>query len=567
MNASRTAASFFGPNSTTGIVPYNSRTESDSPEANERFAVAKYAELVALGFRPLLTESDGKGGYHLRILFRESVAGPILHRFALWMTKGNTLGKRPESFPKQAEIGPTCPFGNWLRAPGKHPNREFWSRVWSGSEWLEGRDAVAHILGLAGDDPALIPAEVVSPPEKQNQPPPRTSGFRAGTRPDTFERACRYLRKCEPSVSGQMGHDCAFSAARAVRLGFNLSEGDSLAAIQQEFNPRSEPPWSERELLHKIRESDTKPYGKPRGYLLNSGSAYDPTARARQWGGSFGATAATDAEPCNSPPEPPDDEGPDDEADGDCEAPTNFADPFYVARLFLGHMSAGGWFAPLPRGAMPFVRTWRQEFFRFDGSRYRKASMAEMVAELGNFLEALYLSLYLRALEKYREGEEAAAERGEESKDEPKKRPPAKAVVKKNFVAEVRAALESLTILPDDLEQPCWIGAGAVDSYRPNPLSLLSVQNGLFELATGRLLPSTPNFFNCNAVPYDYDPKAPRPLEWMKFLSQLWPDDPEAIACLQEWFGYLLTPDTRLQKDSAPHRPPPWRQRDYFPRT
>ena len=378
----------------------DAHTESDCPDANERFAVAKYAELVALCFRPLLTESDGKGGYHLRILFRESVAGPILHRFALWMTKGNTLGKRPESFPKQAEIGSTCLFGNWLRAPGKHPKREFWSRVWSGSEWLEGRDAVAHILGLAGDDPALIPAEVVSPPEKQNPPPPRTSGFRAGKRPDAFERACRYLRKCEPSVSGQMGHDRAFSAARAVRLGFNLSEGDSLTAIQQEFNPRCEPPWSERELLHKIRESDTKPYGKPRGYLLNSGSAYDPTARARQWGGSFGATAATDAEPCNSPPEPPDDEGPDDEADGDCEAPTNFADPFYVARLFLGHMSAGGWFAPLPRGAMPFVRTWRQEFFRFDGSRYRKASMAEMVAELGNFLEALYLSLYLRGIAK-----------------------------------------------------------------------------------------------------------------------------------------------------------------------
>ncbi len=532
----------------------DAHTEADSAEANEKFAIAKYAELVDLGFRPLLTESDGKGGFHLRVLFRERVAGAVLFRFAAWMADGHTLGKRPESFPKQAEIGSTCRYGNWLRLFGKHPKREFWSRVWNGMEWLEGRATVGFILALTGDDPALIAAEVAAPPVKP-PPPPRAETFRSKGGTPAVERARPYLRKCIPAISGQKGHDRTFAAARAMRYGFNLSEGETLALLLEEHNPRCEPPWSERELLHKIREADTKPFGKPRGYLLNSGSAYDPTARARQWGGGFGGPTA-DAEPCLSPPAPPDGEdGEQAEADGDCEAPVNFADPFYVARLFLGLMSANGWFAPLPHGAMPFVRTWRQEFYRFDGSRYRKASTAEMVAELGNFLEALYMSLYLRALEKYREGEaaaecgeEPATEGGEESDDAPKKPRPSKAIVKKNFVAEVRAALESLTILPDDLEQPCWIGRDAAGSDRPNPLSLLPAQNGLFELAKGRLLPSTPNFFNSNAVPYDCDPQAPGPFEWLRFLSQLWPNDPEAIACLQEWFGYLLTPDTKFQK-------------------
>ena len=527
----------------------DAHTESDSPEANERFAIAKYAELVALGLHPLLTESDGKGGYHLRVLLRDRVAGPILYRFGEWMTARHGLGKRPESFPKQAEIGPACPFGNWLRSPGKHPKREFWSRVWNGAEWLVGSSAAAHVLGLAGDDPALIPAEVVSPPDKQ-APPPRTNNFRAGTRPDAFERARRYLRKCEPAISGQKGHDRTFLAARVVRYGFNLSEGDSLTLLQEEHNPRCEPPWSERELLHKIQQADTKPFGKPRGYLLDGGSAYDPSVRARQWGGGFGKAPAAEAAAHTAPPEPPEppnDEGPDDEPEGDCEAPNNFADPIYVGRLFLGHVSSKGWFTPLPRGAAPFIRTWRQEFYRFDGSRYRKVSAAEMTAELWSFLEALYLSLYLRALEKYREGTEGAAEESDGERDEnPKKRPPSKAIVKKNFVGEIRAALESLTILPDDIEQPCWIGT--TTEGRPDPLSLLPAQNGLFELATGKLLPPTPDFFNCNAVPYDCDPKAPPPVEWLKFLRQLWPNDPEAIACLQEWFGYLLTPDTRLQK-------------------
>ena len=34
----------------------------------------------------------------------------------------------------------------------------------------------------------------------------------------------------------------------------------------------------------------------------------------------------------------------------------------------------------------------------------------------------------------------------------------------------------------------------------------------------------------------------------MRFLSQLWPDDLQSIATLQEWFGYCLTLDTRQQK-------------------
>ena len=58
----------------------------------------------------------------------------------------------------------------------------------------------------------------------------------------------------------------------------------------------------------------------------------------------------------------------------------------------------------------------------------------------------------------------------------------------------------------------------------------------------------TPRFFNAFALEYDFDPDAPAPERWLGFLNQIWGDDVESIACLQEWFGYLLTPDTRQQK-------------------
>jgi len=42
------------------------------------------------------------------------------------------------------------------------------------------------------------------------------------------------------------------------------------------YNPRCLPPWSETELRHKCSEADTKPFDKPRGYLLAGNPAPEP---------------------------------------------------------------------------------------------------------------------------------------------------------------------------------------------------------------------------------------------------------------------------------------------------
>ncbi len=60
--------------------------------------------------------------------------------------------------------------------------------------------------------------------------------------------------------------------------------------------------------------------------------------------------------------------------------------------------------------------------------------------------------------------------------------------------------------------------------------------------------PATPRFFTTAALDYDFDANAGQPAEWLRFLHELWPDDPQSIATLQEWFGYCLMLDTRQQK-------------------
>jgi putative DNA primase/helicase len=70
----------------------------------------------------------------------------------------------------------------------------------------------------------------------------------------------------------------------------------------------------------------------------------------------------------------------------------------------------------------------------------------------------------------------------------------------------------------------------------------------LLEVATRKLHPHNPEFFNVNSVPFDYDESAPPSPRWRAFLDQLWPDDNEAIRALQEVFGYILSGHTDQQK-------------------
>jgi putative DNA primase/helicase len=73
---------------------------------------------------------------------------------------------------------------------------------------------------------------------------------------------------------------------------------------------------------------------------------------------------------------------------------------------------------------------------------------------------------------------------------------------------------------------------------------IIACKNGLLHIPTRALLPHTPHFFNLFALDYDYDPNAPKPVLWQKFLKELWGEDKQSIDCLQEIFGLMLVPNT-----------------------
>ncbi len=169
-------------------------------------------------------------------------------------------------------------------------------------------------------------------------------------------------------------------------------------------------------------------------------------------------------------------------------------------------------------GNIVTMHHYRGGFYSWNGACYEHVDQDAVNAEIWRFLE---WSLHA-------------------TKEETKPFQPTRA-----RVGDVFSALAAASNLPAVIEAPVWL---ADSRDMPPADEFLAVSNGLLHLASGDLHPATPAYFGLNASGVAYDPDAPEPTKWLKFLGQVWPDDPQSIEALQDLFGYLLSPDTSQQK-------------------
>lgn len=139
--------------------------------------------------------------------------------------------------------------------------------------------APGRLETVPADQLRELVAELTPAPEPEPEPAPeppaddRIWGMTFGAtngRPDAETRAVAYLARCEPAISGQGGHDKAFKAACKVGPGFDLPAEVAFRLLWTHFNPRCDPPWSEKELRHKVEDSYKSPKNPPCGWLLNA---------------------------------------------------------------------------------------------------------------------------------------------------------------------------------------------------------------------------------------------------------------------------------------------------------
>lgn len=69
--------------------------------------------------------------------------------------------------------------------------------------------------------------------------------------PNPVDLARRYVRQCEPAISGQEGHKATFRVAVALVRRFGLNEAEALAVLR-DWNRMCQPPWEESDLRYKI---------------------------------------------------------------------------------------------------------------------------------------------------------------------------------------------------------------------------------------------------------------------------------------------------------------------------
>ena len=146
--------------------------------------------------------------------------------------------------------------------PSVHPDGEVY-------ETLEPEPLVVPAPMLAACVRALAEAVCMKRgtgsqrPKSKSQPVERS--HLAGT--DVEQRAITYLHAMPPAVSGSGGHSLTYAAATALVHGFGIEPSVALQILTEHYNPRCDPPWSDKELQHKIDQASSKPHDRPFGWL------------------------------------------------------------------------------------------------------------------------------------------------------------------------------------------------------------------------------------------------------------------------------------------------------------
>lgn len=84
---------------------------------------------------------------------------------------------------------------------------------------------------------------------------------------------------------------------------------------------------------------------------------------------------------------------------------------------------------------------------------------------------------------------------------------------------------------------------------------LIACSNGVLNVNAGELSRHTPARFNLFSLPFPYESDAQCP-RWDAFLAAVFRHDPDLIRLLQQWFGYILSGRTDLQKIASLAGPP-----------
>jgi hypothetical protein len=214
---------------------HNDATATADAAANHAAALRLVDTLEAAGAVPLVELSCDRGGRHVWVQFDAPAPTPDVYAWALSIQR--TADVTGETFPKQQ--GAT--FGNWLRLPGPHHTRVWWSQFVAGGAVLAGADAVAHFLAWG-----TTPAHIVPPAPVRESAPLFTVAPSFMRTDDRLRRLAAYVRKVPTGLRlGDHRNDTAYRlAARCLE---DVGAADAFRIVAA-WNADNTQPLSDRDL-------------------------------------------------------------------------------------------------------------------------------------------------------------------------------------------------------------------------------------------------------------------------------------------------------------------------------
>ena len=338
-----------------------SATDAEKAKARALMeAIGKH--LKALGW-PSPVVADSGNGYHL--LYKidlpadddaaELVRNVLIALAKQFDTEGCKVDRKVFDAPRLVKL-----YGTEARkgeatpeAPPVRPRDE--SSVQPGTRTRRAAQGPGRLGDRRGRGPAgdERPRPRRTSPSCSRRP---SCGTRARTPAGRRDRAAKYLESCEPAIDGQGGHNRTFKVAVEVGPGFDLPPDVAYRLLASEYNPCCEPPWSERELRHKVDEAYAKE--SRRGWHLDDG----PKGRNGKHSNGAAKPPSNGRNTATTPPPPTVLQR--DGQEGDPELPVNEApdDPHRIVAVVLDAFKH-------PDG--PTVVSYRDGYFAWDEGAYR----------------------------------------------------------------------------------------------------------------------------------------------------------------------------------------------------
>ena len=191
-------------------------------------------------------------------------SSPNSHRW--YIASGATTEKHQDPSDGSMIVELRSTGGQTAIGPSMHPDGERYDVLDSAPAAVPAPMLAACVKALAE---AVIAKRGVTIAAKPNPPAP-TPTVPTG---DVEQRAIAYLGAMPPAISGSGGHSQTYAAATALVHGFGIEPERAFAILAAEYNPRCDPPWSDKELRHKVNQAATKPHNRPFGWLRDEETA------------------------------------------------------------------------------------------------------------------------------------------------------------------------------------------------------------------------------------------------------------------------------------------------------